>query len=63
MPTNYVVDNVCAGTPPGVGLVKVGQKITANITSLLDIHFNVEKHRRPEKLLSCPNKPCCGDCH
>ena len=56
MPTNCVVDNVCAGTPPGVGPVKVGQKIIANITNLLDIHFNVEKHRRLE---SCQVAQIC----
>lgn len=34
-----------AGTPRGVGPVKVGQKITAGITGLLDIHLSVEKRR------------------
>ena len=42
------MDHVCVGTPPGVGPVKVGQKITAGITGLLDVHFNVEKRPRPE---------------
>ena len=41
-------DVILTGTPPGVGPVKVGQKITAGITDLLDVHFNVEKRRRPE---------------
>ncbi|KAH9683549.1 putative acylpyruvase FAHD1 [Citrus sinensis] len=35
------------GTPQGVGPVKVGQKITAGITGLLDVHFDIEKRRRP----------------
>ena len=39
-------DVILTGTPQGVGPVKVGQKITAGITNLLDIHFNVEKRRR-----------------
>ncbi|KAK9182306.1 hypothetical protein WN944_025449 [Citrus x changshan-huyou] len=34
-------------TPQGVGPVKVGQKITAGITGLLDVHFDIEKRRRP----------------
>lgn len=33
------------GTPKGVGPVKVGQKIDAGITGLLDVHFDVG--RRP----------------
>ena len=37
----------CAGTPQGVGPVKIGQKITAGITDLIDVHFNVEKRKRP----------------
>ncbi|CBI32202.3 hypothetical protein VitviT2T_019828 [Vitis vinifera] len=49
-------DVILTGTPPGVGPVKVGQKVTANITSLLDIHFNVEKHRRLE---SCQVAQIC----
>ncbi|KAK9288068.1 hypothetical protein L1049_016514 [Liquidambar formosana] len=40
-------DVILTGTPPGVGPVKVGQKITAGITNLLDVYFNVEKRRRP----------------
>lgn len=40
--------SVCAGTPQGVGPVKVGQKIDAGITGLLDIHFNVKKRQRPQ---------------
>ena len=36
-----------AGTPQGVGPVKVGQRITAGITDLIDVHFSVEKRRRP----------------
>ncbi|KAI6681634.1 hypothetical protein NL676_035515 [Syzygium grande] len=40
-------DVILTGTPQGVGPVKVGQKITAGITGLIDIHFNVEQRRRP----------------
>ncbi|XP_057957886.1 probable acylpyruvase FAHD1, mitochondrial [Malania oleifera] len=36
-------DVILTGTPPGVGPVKVGQKITAGITDLVDVHFNVGK--------------------
>lgn len=42
-----VIDAVCAGTPPGVGPVKAGQKITAGITNLQDVYFNVEKRQKP----------------
>ena len=34
-----------AGTPQGVGPVKVGQKIEAGITGLLDIHFDVGRRK------------------
>ncbi|XP_044498165.1 probable acylpyruvase FAHD1, mitochondrial [Mangifera indica] len=40
-------DVILTGTPPGVGPVKAGQKITAGITGLLDVHFDVAKRRRP----------------
>ncbi|KAJ0092132.1 hypothetical protein Patl1_25017 [Pistacia atlantica] len=40
-------DVILTGTPPGVGPVKVGQKITAGITGLLDVHFDVAKRKRP----------------
>ncbi|KAH9683551.1 putative acylpyruvase FAHD1 [Citrus sinensis] len=39
--------NRYCSTPQGVGPVKVGQKITAGITGLLDVHFDIEKRRRP----------------
>ncbi|KAF2289153.1 hypothetical protein GH714_029134 [Hevea brasiliensis] len=45
--TLFEGDVILTGTPQGVGPVKVGQKITAGITDLLDVHFNVEKRRRP----------------
>ncbi|XP_071693594.1 oxaloacetate tautomerase FAHD1, mitochondrial [Rutidosis leptorrhynchoides] len=34
-------DVILTGTPKGVGPVKVGQKIEAGITGLLDMHFDV----------------------
>lgn len=40
-------DVILTGTPQGVGPVKAGQKVTAGITNLLDIHFNVEKRVKP----------------
>ncbi|CAL2226935.1 unnamed protein product [Prunus armeniaca] len=45
-------DVILTGTPKGVGPVKVGQKITAGITNLLDVEFNVEKRQKKRKLLS-----------
>ncbi|GAB4851308.1 Acylpyruvase fahd1, mitochondrial [Ancistrocladus abbreviatus] len=42
-------DVILTGTPQGVGPVKAGQKITAGITGLLEVHFDVakrEKHAR-----------------
>ncbi|RZC94068.1 hypothetical protein C5167_016365 [Papaver somniferum] len=39
-------DVILTGTPQGVGPVKAGQKITAGITDLMDIYFDVEKRRR-----------------
>lgn len=35
----------CAGTPKGVGPVKIGQKIDAGITGLVDVHFDVGRRR------------------
>ncbi|EEF45566.1 probable acylpyruvase FAHD1, mitochondrial [Ricinus communis] len=45
--TLFEGDVILTGTPQGVGPVKVGQRITAGITDLLNVHFNVEKRRRP----------------
>lgn len=45
--TLFEGDVILTGTPPGVGPVKVGQKITAGITGLLDVYFDIEKRRRP----------------
>ncbi|KAK0606636.1 hypothetical protein LWI29_001854 [Acer saccharum] len=45
--TLFEGDVILTGTPQGVGPVKVGQKITAGITGLLDVNFDVEKRRRP----------------
>ncbi|KAI5349475.1 hypothetical protein L3X38_002362 [Prunus dulcis] len=39
-------DVILTGTPKGVGPVKVGQKITAGITNLLDVEFNIEKKQK-----------------
>ncbi|GAV64154.1 FAA_hydrolase domain-containing protein [Cephalotus follicularis] len=46
--TLFEGDVILTGTPQGVGPVKVGQKITAGITGLLDVHFKVGKRPRPE---------------
>ncbi|XP_028751661.1 probable acylpyruvase FAHD1, mitochondrial [Neltuma alba] len=45
--TLFEGDVILTGTPPGVGPVKPGQKITAGITGLLDTNFNVEKRKGP----------------
>lgn len=45
--TLFEGDVILTGTPQGVGPVKVGQKITAGITGLLDVNFDIEKRRRP----------------
>lgn len=37
----------CAGTPEGIGPVKPGQKITAGITGLVDVHFDAERRSTP----------------
>ncbi|KAK4433907.1 putative acylpyruvase FAHD1, mitochondrial [Sesamum alatum] len=39
-------DVILTGTPQGVGPVKVGQKIEAGITGLLDVHFDVGRRRK-----------------
>ncbi|XP_039048646.1 probable acylpyruvase FAHD1, mitochondrial isoform X2 [Hibiscus syriacus] len=41
-------DVILTGTPQGVGPVKVGQKITAGITGLVDVHFDVGRRQKPE---------------
>ncbi|GAB2295195.1 Acylpyruvase fahd1, mitochondrial [Dionaea muscipula] len=40
-------DIILTGTPQGVGPVKAGQKLTAGISGLLDIHFDVGKRQIP----------------
>ncbi|XP_038894590.1 probable acylpyruvase FAHD1, mitochondrial [Benincasa hispida] len=40
-------DVILTGTPSGVGPVKAGQKVTAGITNIIDVHFNVENRRKP----------------
>ncbi|XAR57060.1 Acylpyruvate hydrolase [Bertholletia excelsa] len=42
-------DVILTGTPQGVGPVKAGQKITAGITDLLEIHFDVAKRQKPQR--------------
>lgn len=40
-------DVILTGTPQGCGPVRAGQKITAGITGLIDVYFNVQKRKRP----------------
>ncbi|KAL0916340.1 hypothetical protein M5K25_013843 [Dendrobium thyrsiflorum] len=40
-------DVILTGTPPGVGPVKIGQKITAGITGFIDAHFDVQRRQKP----------------
>eukprot|EP00262_Sarcandra_glabra_P020098 TRINITY_DN7900_c0_g1_i1.p1 TRINITY_DN7900_c0_g1~~TRINITY_DN7900_c0_g1_i1.p1 ORF type:complete len:294 (-),score=36.78 TRINITY_DN7900_c0_g1_i1:209-1090(-) len=40
-------DVILTGTPQGVGPVRAGQKLTAGITGLIDIYFDVQKRTRP----------------
>ncbi|KAL5996186.1 Acylpyruvase fahd1, mitochondrial [Asimina triloba] len=40
-------DVILTGTPKGVGPVRAGQKITAGLTGLIDVNFNVQKRQRP----------------
>nr|XP_028947260.1 uncharacterized protein LOC114820524 [Malus domestica] len=40
------LSSVVAGTPRGAGPVKTGQKITAGITNLVDVQFNIEKRQK-----------------
>ncbi|XP_066383323.1 probable acylpyruvase FAHD2, mitochondrial isoform X1 [Miscanthus floridulus] len=39
-------DVILTGTPEGVGPVRVGQKIKAGITDLIDVEFNVQRRNR-----------------
>ncbi|KAG6396327.1 hypothetical protein SASPL_142475 [Salvia splendens] len=39
-------DVILTGTPKGVGPVKIGQRIEAGITDILDIHFDVARRNR-----------------
>jgi acylpyruvate hydrolase len=45
--TLFEGDVILTGTPKGVGPVKIGQKITAGITGLLDVQFDVAKRMKP----------------
>ncbi|GFZ21784.1 fumarylacetoacetate (FAA) hydrolase family [Actinidia rufa] len=47
--TLFEGDVILTGTPQGVGPVKAGQRITAGLTNLLDVHFEVGKRQRPQK--------------
>ncbi|KAK8671155.1 hypothetical protein V6N13_037760 [Hibiscus sabdariffa] len=44
--TLFEGDVILTGTPQGVGPVKVGQKITAGITGLVDVHFDVGRRQK-----------------
>ncbi|KAL6894394.1 hypothetical protein ACP4OV_008492 [Aristida adscensionis] len=39
-------DVILTGTPDGVGPVRVGQKIKAGITNLIDVEFDVQRRKR-----------------
>ncbi|CAD6224735.1 unnamed protein product [Miscanthus lutarioriparius] len=39
-------DVILTGTPEGVGPVRVGQKIKAGMTDLIDVEFNVQRRNR-----------------
>ncbi|KAE9610033.1 hypothetical protein Lal_00006778 [Lupinus albus] len=45
--TLFEGDVILTGTPQGVGPVNEGQTITAGITGLVDVKFNVEKIKKP----------------
>ncbi|MBA0549744.1 hypothetical protein Golob_020760 [Gossypium lobatum] len=45
--TLFEGDTILTGTPQGVGPVKLGQKITAGITGLVDVCFDVGKRQKP----------------
>ncbi|KAK6930192.1 Fumarylacetoacetase-like, C-terminal [Dillenia turbinata] len=45
--TLFEGDVILTGTPEGVGPVKAGQRITAGITGLLDVHFNIGQRQKP----------------
>lgn len=38
-------DVILTGTPKGVGPVRAGQKITAGITDIIDVHFDIQKRQ------------------
>nr|CAD1821913.1 unnamed protein product [Ananas comosus var. bracteatus] len=40
-------DVILTGTPQGVGPVRVGDKVTAGITGLIDVHFDVQRRQKP----------------
>ncbi|XP_020583444.1 acylpyruvase FAHD1, mitochondrial [Phalaenopsis equestris] len=39
-------DVILTGTPPGVGPVRIGQKITAGITGFIDAHFDIQRRQK-----------------
>ncbi|XP_072975500.1 oxaloacetate tautomerase FAHD1, mitochondrial [Typha angustifolia] len=40
-------DVILTGTPQGVGPVSLGQKITAGITGLIDVQYDVQRRQKP----------------
>uniref|UniRef100_A0A7N1A117 Fumarylacetoacetase-like C-terminal domain-containing protein n=3 Tax=Kalanchoe fedtschenkoi TaxID=63787 RepID=A0A7N1A117_KALFE len=44
--TLFEGDVILTGTPQGVGPVKAGNKVTAGITNLIDVNFNVARRQR-----------------
>lgn len=44
--TLFEGDVILTGTPQGVGPVKAGQKVTAGITGLLDVHYDVGMRKK-----------------
>uniref|UniRef100_A0A0D6R845 Fumarylacetoacetase-like C-terminal domain-containing protein n=1 Tax=Araucaria cunninghamii TaxID=56994 RepID=A0A0D6R845_ARACU len=44
--TLFEGDVILTGTPPGVSPVKAGQKITAGITDLIEMSFDVQPHQK-----------------
>lgn len=51
-----------AGTPEGVGPVRVGQKIKAGITGLIDVEFDVQRRKR-EFSTWCDKQKASGKHH
>jgi acylpyruvate hydrolase len=45
--TLFKGDVILTGTPEGIGPVKIGQKITAGITGLSEVQFDVGRRLKP----------------